>query len=89
MLFFANIVKTVDDYKELQDCALRIVPTFEKITDIKIQLDYSDNDNTYYNSKNMYEKVGYFNDEYYRYGVVFIYENGTLSNVYNTVGYNA
>ena len=89
MLFFANIVKTVDDYKELQDCALRIVPTFEKITDIKVQLDYSDDNDTYYNSKNMYEKVGYFNDEYYRYGVVFIYENGTLSNVYNTVGYNA
>jgi hypothetical protein len=36
----------------------------------------------------MYSKVGYFNNEYYRFGVVFIYENGTLSNVYNTVGYD-
>jgi hypothetical protein len=34
----------------------------------------------------MYSKVGYFNNEYYRFGVVFIYKNGTLSNVYNTLG---
>jgi hypothetical protein len=26
MLFFGNIVKNYDNYKELQDCALRIVP---------------------------------------------------------------
>jgi len=36
----------------------------------------------------MYNNVGYFNKEYYRFGVVFIYENGTLSNVYNTLGYD-
>jgi hypothetical protein len=34
----------------------------------------------------MYNNVGYFNEEYYRFGVVFIYQNGTLSNVYNTLG---
>ena len=34
----------------------------------------------------MYNKVGNFNQEYYRFGVVFIYQNGTLSNVYNTLG---
>jgi hypothetical protein len=26
MLFFGNIVKNSDNYKELTDCALRIVP---------------------------------------------------------------
>ena len=35
---------------------------------------------------NIYNKTGYAPDEYYRFGVVFIYQNGTLSNVYNTVG---
>jgi hypothetical protein len=40
----------------------------------------------YYNSKTIYNKVGYFNNEYYRFGVVYIYQNGTLSNVYNTLG---
>jgi len=34
----------------------------------------------------MYNSVGYFDNEYYRFGVVFIYQNGTLSNVYNTIG---
>ena len=34
----------------------------------------------------MYNSVGYFNHEYYRFGVVFIYYNGTLSNVYNVRG---
>jgi hypothetical protein len=34
----------------------------------------------------MYNLTGYFNNEYYRFGVVFIYNNGTLSNVYNTLG---
>jgi hypothetical protein len=36
----------------------------------------------------MYSNVGYFNGEYYRFGVVFIYDNGTLSSVYNTLGYD-
>jgi len=43
-------------------------------------------DSGYYNSLNMYNKVGYHNKEYYRFGVVFIYQNGTLSNVYNVLG---
>jgi hypothetical protein len=36
----------------------------------------------------MYNKVGYHNEEYYRFGVVFIYNNGTLSNVYNISGFD-
>jgi len=40
----------------------------------------------YYYSKNIYNNTGYFPQEYYRFGVVFIYQNGTLSNVYNTLG---
>jgi hypothetical protein len=36
----------------------------------------------------MYNRVGYFGDEYYRFGIVFIYQNGTLSNVYNVLGYD-
>jgi hypothetical protein len=54
--------------------------------DIRQNKDYSKEG--YYNSYNMYSNVGYFNGEYYRFGVVFIYKNGTLSNVYNTLGYN-
>ena len=88
MLFFGNIVKNSDNYKELQDCALRITPSI--ITDTISDIDYNYESNTslygYYNSKTVYDKTGYFKNEYYRFGVVFIYQNGTLSNVYNVLG---
>lgn len=88
MLFFGNIVKNSDNYKELQDCALRIIPQLEKTSISTLNERYTDDseDFGYYNSRNIYNKVGYFPEEYYRFGVVFIYYNGTLSNVYNTLG---
>ena len=90
MLFFGNIVKNSDNYKELTDLALRIIPQLEVVSNFEsIDQNYFSNfgdDYAYYNSKNIYSKVGYFNQEYYRFGVVFIYNNGTLSNVYNTLG---
>ena len=90
ILFFGNIVKNSDNYKELSDLALRIVPSLNTNTTIGSLTSsyYSPNsqDCGYYSSKNIYNKTGYFNQEYYRFGVVFIYQNGTLSNVYNTLG---
>ena len=89
MLFFGNIVKNSDNYKELTDLALRIVPELNVTNDFKsLDEDYisQDGNYAYYNSLNIYNKTGYFNQEYYRFGVVFIYQNGTLSNVYNTLG---
>jgi hypothetical protein len=41
----------------------------------------------YYNTKNIYYNVGYWNEEYYRLGIVYIYEDGSLSPVFNTIGY--
>lgn len=84
MLFFGNIVKNTDNYKELQDCALRIIPKLNIQKMNQSNIEYSDGG--YFDSQNMYNSVGYFNQEYYRFGVVFIYQNGTLSNVYNTLG---
>ena len=88
MLFFGNIVKNTDNYKELSDCALRIIPRvkIETLEQVKNNYYSSTGKQGYYDSKNMYNRVGYFDQEYYRFGVVFIYQNGTLSNVYNTVG---
>ena len=66
MLFFGNIHKNTDNYKELQDCALRIIPKLE-ISSIKnIDNDYKINGTTsaYYNATNMYNNTGYFNREY-------------------------
>lgn len=89
MLFFGNIVKNTDNYKELQDCALRIIPKIYNEDFYSVNnTDYTKQKNSsgYYNSYNIYSKVGYFDQEYYRFGVVFIYQNGMLSNVYNTLG---
>jgi len=76
MLFFGNIEKNTDNYRELTDLALRIVPQLNVVNNFD-KLDsnyYSENgDCTYYNSLNIYNKTGYFNQEYYRFGVVFIY----------------
>ena len=91
MLFFGNIVKNSDNYKELTDCALRIVPEIIANTNFKTvnnKYEAIDGNLGYYNSINMYNNVGYFDQEYYRFGIVFIYQNGTLSNVYNTLGYD-
>ena len=91
MLFFGNIVKNADNYRELSDCALRIVPKLVKNNTLIIpdnSYNCADPQYGYYSSVNMYNNVGYFNEEYYRFGVVFIYQNGTLSNVYNTLGGN-
>ena len=91
MLFFGNIVKNSDNYRELTDCALRIIPEIQVNNNFKTvdnQYDPLDAGAGYYSSTNMYNNVGYFSQEYYRFGVVFIYQNGTLSNVYNTLGYD-
>jgi len=89
MLFFANIVKNTDNYRELADLALRIVPELNVVENfpfINSNYDSPSGEFAYYDSHNIYNKTGYFNQEYYRFGVVFIYNNGTLSNVYNTLG---
>ena len=88
MLFFGNIVKNYDNYKELQDCALRIVPKCLLVDNANVKQNKNYSKDGYYSSYNMYSNVGYFNGEYYRFGVVFIYDNGTLSSVYNTLGYD-
>lgn len=89
MLFFGNIVKNIDNYKELTDCALRIIPEIisKPLIDINSKYESVNNNFSYYDVNNIYNLTGYFPEEYYRFGVVFIYSNGTLSNVYNTLGY--
>ena len=41
----------------------------------------------YYNAKKIYYNVWYWNEEYYRLGIVYIFEDGSLSPVYNILGY--
>lgn len=43
----------------------------------------------YYNTKNIYYNVGYWNEEFYRLGIVYIYKDGSLSPVFNILGYES
>lgn len=90
MLFLGNISNNDLEYKELADLSLRFCPQIS--TDIEIgQVNpktYEDPTGKYeyYNANNIYNYLGYWNDEIYRFGVVYILNNYTLSPVFNVRG---
>lgn len=97
MLFLGNSCKPDMMYKDLSDISLRLLPYLiesdsERFIG-KISYDYSDlsdqsYSHEYYNTLNIYNKVGYWNEEIYRFGVVYIMKDGSLSPVYNIRGKN-
>lgn len=92
MLFLGNLAKTEVPYEDLQDCALRFLPLLNTEVSYNyesIDLDYSGNiNNTYYDPSYIYNYVGYWDDEIYRFGIVYIMSDNTLSDVYNIRGLN-
>lgn len=92
MLFIGNVQKPNIDYTELEDLSLRFIPTVSlESYDIssKVNEDYdvqSDFENSYYNTKFIYNKVGYYPGEIYRFGIVYILKDNTLSPVFNIRG---
>jgi len=51
--------------------------------------DYTADENTkfgYYNTKNIYYRVGYWPNEFYRFGIVFIMNDYSLTPVFNIKG---
>lgn len=89
MLFMGNVEKTDIPYKELADLSLRFYPQVIQSDDIGfVDANYSDSSGKYeyYNVKNIYYKLGYWNDEIYRFGVVYIMKDFTLSPVFNIRG---
>lgn len=92
-LFLGNIKTEVDDIRELRDISLRFCPYI--ISDDKDNcignVSTANYNSTiegaeYYSTQNIYNKVGYWNEEIYRFGIVYIYDSGRLSNVYNVRG---
>lgn len=99
ILFFGNVSSFEQDYQSLQKIAWKIIPRIKQIDNDKcgsiIYSGYSEaypkglnveNQLAYYNTKNIYNYVGYWPDEYYRFGIVFIYDNNILSPVFNIQG---
>lgn len=89
MLFLANVSKPEIPYKELTDIALRFLPTIE-LNEYSLQMNYqytpSSSSLGYYDPNYIYNKVGYQDGEIYRFGIVFIFQDNTLSPVFNTRG---
>lgn len=91
MLFLGNVTKSNENHEELSRLALNIYPQLDtsKTCDIdKLNDFYSGNtQNTYYNPNFIYNYTGYWDDEIYRFGVVFIKENNTLTPCYSIRGF--
>jgi hypothetical protein len=88
-LFLANTSAYVHQYKELQHLAWCIYPTVESTTEVMLPDTKAEGHaKGYYDPINVHEKVGYWPDEYYRLGIVFIYNNNQLSPTFNIMGYD-
>lgn len=89
MLFLGNIHRPSINYKELQDLSLRFLPNvLEKVYDLEITQNYEITSNTlgYYDPQYIYDYVGYWNEEIYRLGIVYILPDNSLSPVFNIRG---
>ena len=91
-LFFGNVSTQNINYKELLDISLRFLPCYSTqsydISNI-VSEEYDIKpgfNNSYYNSKFIYDKVGYWPGELYRFGIVYILNDGTLTPVFNVRG---
>lgn len=88
-LFLGNVSAYEQDYAALQQLAWKIIPSIETSNTIgKINAsNYSVNGGSaYYDVNNVYYNTGYWGEEYYRFGIVFIYNNNILSPVFNIQG---
>ena len=89
MLFLANVEKVDIPYEELTDLSLRVFPI--PVSDINVgcvDYNYQDTSNKfeYYNVNNIYNRLGYWDEEIYRLGIVYIMKDFTLSPVFNIRG---
>lgn len=90
MLFLGNVTSSNENHDLLSRLALYFIPSLEmnKKCDVGNFSPYYKGDiaNTYYNPNFIYNYTGYWDDEIYRFGVVFIKSNNTLTPVYNVRG---
>lgn len=89
MLLLGNVHKPEIPYKELFDLSLHFLPYLkDKDYECKFDQDYNINTSSfgYWDSQYIYNYVGYWNNEYYRLGVVYILPNGELTPVFNIRG---
>lgn len=92
MLFLGNISSSTCDYKALQDLAYKVKVTLLQNTSANIgwvKADYktpNGKGSEYYDPQNIYNYLGYWPEEYYRFGIVFIRDDDTLTPAFNLIG---
>ena len=81
MLFFGNVTEPCDEESLLQKLSynIEVKPEFGNTLNI-------DNLSKYTNPKNIYDNLGYMPGEYYRIGIVYVYDDESVSQVYNLRG---
>lgn len=91
-LFLGNLTKKTPDFAKLKKLSLEFLPFYNRIDPVDLvgSLDYDYNGcngkTGYYDINNCYSYVGYWPDEYYRFGVVYIMQDGTETDVFNIRG---
>lgn len=89
MLLMGNIHRPEIPYQELADLSLRFLPYVKEVPyglDMNHEYVISSSSKGYYDPKFIYDKVGYWGEEYYRLGIVYIMPNNELSPVFNIRG---
>lgn len=89
--FVGNVTKNYELFKTLEKYSLFITPeivTNETIGNLNYKYLDSDQDNgnEYYNTKNIYYKLSYWDEDIYRFGIVYILNDFSLSPVFNIRG---
>lgn len=99
VLLFGNVNKTEHDWEALKRLTWKIIPRYFQCNSGEIgalSSDYTDPITAktevdekgfcYYNTKNIYNKVGYWPGECYKFGIVYIFNDNSLSPVMNLQG---
>lgn len=95
MLFQGNIAenyKNDNEYDELRTISLQVYPMLDASKRVNLSSSYEydegEEQNSYYNSKFCYESTGYHIGEFYRFGIVYIRQDNSLTSVFDVLGVN-
>lgn len=88
MLFLGNVgqKETYELYQELRDFTKEIITTIKQDTELEpVTCDYQSGEE-YYSTENIYNRLGYWPDEIYRFGIVYVLKDGSTTPVFNMYG---
>lgn len=88
MLFLGNVgqKETFELYRTLEGFTKRVTTTVKQDTTLDaVSCDYKTGDE-YYSTRNIHDKLGYWPDEIYRFGIVYILKDGSTTPAFNMRG---